>query len=277
GKKILITKSTVRRDLLLEDAKDGYEKLSEKLTFYKAFFSPQWKFLIHTILQCLSAKTTCWNELNSIMASAIIFLATNQKFNFSRYILLSLVKNIEAGVPFLMFPRFVKLLIDYQLGNMSLYKDIYDNPSLTKKVFVNMKRVSTGFSGLVTPLFDNMLIPAAKKVCLIQDDVQSVYIPTKPSTSKPHKKHKSKKQQSQEPKVPSFEPSLEHRLPSPSNDPLPCGEDSLKLKELMDLCTYFSNNVLEFESKVINIKSTYKERIKKLEGRVDNVRGGEQG
>nr|GEY11442.1 putative ribonuclease H-like domain-containing protein [Tanacetum cinerariifolium] len=120
-------------------------------------------------------------------------------------------------------------------------------------------------------------VPAAKKVCLIQDDVQSVSIPTKPSTSKPHKKHKSKKQQSQEPKVPSFEPSLKHMLPSPSNDPLPCGEDSLKLKELMDLCTYFSNNVLELESKVIDIKSTYKERIKKLEGRVENVRGGEQG
>ncbi|GJX71244.1 hypothetical protein Tco_0308415 [Tanacetum coccineum] len=35
-----------------------YENLTQKLTFYKAFFSPQWKFLIHTILQCLSAKTT---------------------------------------------------------------------------------------------------------------------------------------------------------------------------------------------------------------------------
>ncbi|GKD67415.1 hypothetical protein Tco_1309523 [Tanacetum coccineum] len=31
----------------------GYEKVSQKLTFYKAFFSQQWKFLIHTILQCL--------------------------------------------------------------------------------------------------------------------------------------------------------------------------------------------------------------------------------
>nr|GFD44078.1 hypothetical protein [Tanacetum cinerariifolium] len=57
GKKILITKSTVRRDLQLEDAKGvdclpndaifeqltliGYEKISQKLTFYKTFFSPQ--------------------------------------------------------------------------------------------------------------------------------------------------------------------------------------------------------------------------------------------
>ncbi|GKA57196.1 hypothetical protein Tco_0756384 [Tanacetum coccineum] len=46
-------------DTIFEElARMGYEKPSSKLTFYKAFFSPQWKFLIHTITQCLSAKTT---------------------------------------------------------------------------------------------------------------------------------------------------------------------------------------------------------------------------
>ncbi|GKC82460.1 hypothetical protein Tco_1138177 [Tanacetum coccineum] len=56
-KKIIITEATVRRDLQLEDVDGvdclpnaiifeqltlmGYEKLSQKLTFYKAFFSPQ--------------------------------------------------------------------------------------------------------------------------------------------------------------------------------------------------------------------------------------------
>ncbi|GJZ96580.1 ribonuclease H-like domain-containing protein [Tanacetum coccineum] len=102
GKKIIITESSVRRDLKLEDEEGidclpnstifeqltlmGYEKISQKLTFYKPFFSPQWKFLIHTILQCLSPKTTAWNEFSSTMASAIICLATNQKFNFSKFI-----------------------------------------------------------------------------------------------------------------------------------------------------------------------------------------------
>ncbi|GJU79227.1 hypothetical protein Tco_1276297 [Tanacetum coccineum] len=72
GKKIIITESIVRRDLQLEDAEGvdclpnatifeqlaliGYEQVLEKPTFYKAFFSPQWKFLIHTVLQCLSPK-----------------------------------------------------------------------------------------------------------------------------------------------------------------------------------------------------------------------------
>ncbi|GKD53810.1 hypothetical protein Tco_1287197 [Tanacetum coccineum] len=84
-KKVIITESTIRRDLQLEDAdgmdclptatifkeltRIGYENLSQKLTFYKAFFSPQWKYLIHTILQCLSAKTNAWNEFSSTMAS----------------------------------------------------------------------------------------------------------------------------------------------------------------------------------------------------------------
>nr|GEV21844.1 hypothetical protein [Tanacetum cinerariifolium] len=156
---------------------------------------------------------------------------------------------------------------DHQLGDMSHHKDIYDNPSLTKNVFANMKRVGSGFSRVVTTLFDNMLVPIAKEVGPIQDDVQSVSIPTKPSTLKPYKKHKSKKQQTQAPTV----LSPEHKLPSPSNDPLPGGEDSLKLKEMIDLCTHLSNKVLELESEVIDIKSTYTERIKKLEGRVDRL------
>ncbi|GJU54205.1 hypothetical protein Tco_1227919 [Tanacetum coccineum] len=101
-KRVIITESSIRSDLHLADAggidclptatifeelaRMGYEKPSQRLTFYKAFFSPQWKFLIHTITQCLSAKSTAWNEFSSTMASAIICLATNQKFNFSKYI-----------------------------------------------------------------------------------------------------------------------------------------------------------------------------------------------
>ncbi|GJU76749.1 hypothetical protein Tco_1273819 [Tanacetum coccineum] len=111
GKKIIVTEASVRSDLQLNDEEGmdclpnatifeeltriGCEKLSQKLTFYKAFFSPQWKFLINTILQCLSAKTTAWNEFSSTMASAIICLATNQKFNFSKYIFESMVKNLD--------------------------------------------------------------------------------------------------------------------------------------------------------------------------------------
>ncbi|GKA46743.1 hypothetical protein Tco_0739626 [Tanacetum coccineum] len=110
-KKVIITETSIRSDLHLEDAggtdclptatifeelaRMGYEKPSQRLTFYKAFFSLQWKFLIHTITRCLSAKTTAWNEFSSTMAFAIICLATNQKFNFSKYIFNAMGRRIK--------------------------------------------------------------------------------------------------------------------------------------------------------------------------------------
>nr|GEY43588.1 hypothetical protein [Tanacetum cinerariifolium] len=54
--------------------------------------------------------------------------------------------------------------VDHQLWDMSHHQDIYDNPSLTKKVFANIKRVDTSFSRVITPLFENMLVPAAEEV-----------------------------------------------------------------------------------------------------------------
>nr|GEZ79665.1 hypothetical protein [Tanacetum cinerariifolium] len=71
---------------------------------------------------------------------------------------------------------------------------------------------------------------AAEEVCQAQDDVS---IPTKPSTSKPYKKHKSKKQQPKASMVPSPKPSLEHQLPSPSNDPiLDADKDILSMHDI---------------------------------------------
>nr|GFA72875.1 hypothetical protein [Tanacetum cinerariifolium] len=166
---------------------------------------------------------------------------------------------------------FVQLIINHQLGDMTHHKEIFDTPSFKKKVFANIKRVGTGFFRDVTSLFDNMLVQAPKEVGILQANAQSIPITTKPSTSKPQKKHKPKRKHTQESEVLPTESPAEQNLPSPSNDPLPSGEDSLKLKELMDLCTNLSNKVLELESGLIDTKSTYQEKIEKLEGRVERL------
>nr|GEW89571.1 reverse transcriptase domain-containing protein [Tanacetum cinerariifolium] len=93
-KRVIITEATIKdalqlanaegidclpnEEIFTELARMGYEKPSTKLTFYKAFFSCQWKFLIHTILQCMSTKRTSWNEFSSSMASAVIYLSTGK-------------------------------------------------------------------------------------------------------------------------------------------------------------------------------------------------------
>ncbi|GJX33326.1 hypothetical protein Tco_0243181 [Tanacetum coccineum] len=139
GKTVVISESSVRSGLHFNDedgitcltntaifenlALTGYESDSEKLTFQKALFSPQWKYLIHTI------QSTSWNEFSTNIASALIYLATGQKFNFS------------------------KLIFD------ELFNDTYETPKHTKKIFTNMKRKGKDFLGRVTPLFASMFAP----------------------------------------------------------------------------------------------------------------------
>nr|GEW50658.1 putative ribonuclease H-like domain-containing protein [Tanacetum cinerariifolium] len=117
-KKVIITEATIRQNLRLDDAdgidclpneeifvelaRMGYEKPSTKLTFYKAFFSAQWNFLIHTIVQCMSAKRIAWNKFSSSMAATVICLATD---------------------------------------DLSSHNTKYTSPALTQKVFANMRRI----------------------------------------------------------------------------------------------------------------------------------------
>nr|GFB45546.1 hypothetical protein [Tanacetum cinerariifolium] len=161
-KRIVITKEVVHEILQLNDAEGviclpndeifaglarmGYEKPSTKLTFYKAFFSTQWKLFIHTILHSLSAKRTSWNEFSSAMASALICLSSGQRFNFLKYIFESLVRNVNSTSKFYMYPR-----------------------------------VRKGFSGVETPLFENMLtvraVDAEEEVQVpAQDDVVQEHV-----------------------------------------------------------------------------------------------------
>ncbi|GJZ45526.1 hypothetical protein Tco_0593122 [Tanacetum coccineum] len=255
GKTIVITESSVRRDLYFNDEDGitcltnteifenlqlmGYEKLSDKLTFLKPFFSPQWKYLIHTILQCLSSKSTAWNEFGTNIASAVICLAKKQKFNFS------------------------KLIFD------AVFNDEYDTPSHTKKVFANMRRQGKDFSRTVTPLFATMLIQPQADVgedeTVHEERGDSMERAATTATSLDAEQGSGDR-----PTQTRFE-----RLSKLSNDPplskvntLGSGEDSMKLQELMDLCTKLSERVLALE----NIKTgqdleitNLKKRVKKLE------------
>nr|GEV58155.1 hypothetical protein [Tanacetum cinerariifolium] len=148
-KKVIVNEASIRRDLRLDDA-EGTACLLNAVIFEE--------------LARIGAKTTVWNEFGSTMASTIICLANNQKFNFSKYIFKSMIKKLEVRVKFLMYLRFVQVFLNNQLGDMSHYKGIFINPSLTKNVFANMKRVGTGFSGAITPSFETMMVQAPKEV-----------------------------------------------------------------------------------------------------------------
>ncbi|GJZ82121.1 hypothetical protein Tco_0647115 [Tanacetum coccineum] len=301
GKKIIITESIVRRDLQLEDAEGidclpratifeqltlmGYEKVSQKLTFYKAFFSPQWKFLIHTVLQCLSAKTTAWNEFSSTMASAITSLATNQKFNFSKYIFESMVKNLENVSDFW----------KHEKGRERLFWKrntlVSNNGGTTSRRNRRPKRKDTEIpqsSGSTDNVADEAVneemddsleraATTATRLDVEQDrgninKTQSKATPNEPSSlgtsSGGGPRH-------QETMGDTIAQTRSENVSKHSNDPLlargnilQSGEDRLKLKELMDLCTKLQQRVLDLENtKTAQAQelTSLKLRVKKLE------------
>ncbi|GJZ91178.1 putative ribonuclease H-like domain-containing protein [Tanacetum coccineum] len=181
-KRVIVTESSIRKDLHLDDA-EGTDCLPTATIFEE--------------LARMGAKSTAWNEFSSSMASLIICLATNQKFNLSKYIFDAMLKHLDGGVKFLMYPHFLQVFINRQLGNMSTHKKIFVNPFHTKKVFANMKRAGKDFSGRITPLFDTMMVQVSKEVGEdsdhITDSKQIPIIDQPSSSSQPKKKQPSKK------------------------------------------------------------------------------------
>nr|GFB65652.1 hypothetical protein [Tanacetum cinerariifolium] len=245
-KRIVIIKEVVREILQLNDAEGviclpneeifaglarmGYEKPSTKLTFYKAFFSPQWKFFIHMIPHSLSIKRTSWNEFSLTMASALICLSSGQR-------------------PTL------------------LHTTRYISPALTQKVFANMRRVGKGFSGVETPLFESMLVvrdvdeEAEAQVPTQGDDVQEPtaeevatdVVPPTPSSPSPSS-----------PVIPSSPPHQPHFPPQPQD----AKGSSLLFQQVLDTCSALALRVEGLENdkaaqqlEIVKLKA----RVKKLE------------
>ncbi|GJX23973.1 hypothetical protein Tco_0228418 [Tanacetum coccineum] len=174
GKVVSISEASIRTDLIFDDANGidtlpnqaifdtiqrmGYEGDLTVLTFNKALFSPQWRFLFHTINHCLSSKSTSWDQIPTNIATAVICLTTNQKYNFSKLIFDGMLRHLEAKKKFVMYPRFISIFLGRKLANISVPLDHFPVNSLTSKVFSFMVKKGKRFSGKVTPLFDTMLV-----------------------------------------------------------------------------------------------------------------------
>ncbi|GKE32250.1 hypothetical protein Tco_1451572, partial [Tanacetum coccineum] len=163
-----ITEESVRSQLQLAD-NDGIDDLpiaeiysgmdhlgyvtEGKLTFFKNKFSPQWRFLVHTILHCLSTKSGSWDQFGSSIAVALICLSNGRRFSWSSYIFKGMVSNIGNAKKFLMYPRFLQIILGIETSITRQYHVF----KLSSKLFANMK---LNFVGQSMPLLDAMLSQA---------------------------------------------------------------------------------------------------------------------
>ncbi|GJX41502.1 hypothetical protein Tco_0256492 [Tanacetum coccineum] len=196
------TKASIRRYLKLEDADcinslpntEIFEQLAlmgyafdyDKLTFQKGHFSPQWRFLIYTILHCLSPKKTASKQFSSNIATAIICLATNRTFNFSKMIFEGMLKNLNNRSKFLMYPRFIQIFLNKHKRHLLPHKRTYVALTLAQKLFGNMRMVSKGYTRVDILLFPTMLTAPELSPSKITSS-PSLSPQTHPSTSQqPH-------------------------------------------------------------------------------------------
>ncbi|KAJ9538694.1 hypothetical protein OSB04_031427 [Centaurea solstitialis] len=177
GRRFLLTEAKIRAHLHLDDLNGitsfsisdlfenlqrmGYEGTIGNLKLDKSKFSPQWKFLVHTLIHSISKKSTSWNEFSSTIAYALICLANNQRFNFSKMIFDDIVAHIKAPLPktlkkLYLYPRFIQVFINAELPGLAIPLDVYKGADPSPKMFAFLRKTNKGFSGSVTPLFSTM-------------------------------------------------------------------------------------------------------------------------
>nr|GEW78123.1 retrovirus-related Pol polyprotein from transposon TNT 1-94 [Tanacetum cinerariifolium] len=129
GNEVVVTKSLIRTQLQLDDVNMLYEftlhdvldgmraigyPTDGSLTFYKAKLSPQLRFLIHTLIHCMSPKSGGWNQFPSSLTSALICMSTGRTYNFSRFIMDGMLGNVGSKRhKFLMYPRFLQMILGW--------------------------------------------------------------------------------------------------------------------------------------------------------------------
>ncbi|GJR19629.1 ribonuclease H-like domain-containing protein [Tanacetum coccineum] len=130
-----ITEESVRRQLQLADA-SGINMLQNEEIFAG--------------LQNIGSKSGGWDQFGSNIATALICLSTGRDFNFSKLIFDGMISNLKSKSKFLMYPRFLQMILNVQTENKNLFVPVL----LTKKIFGNMKR---SFQGIHRPLLPAML------------------------------------------------------------------------------------------------------------------------
>nr|GEZ34096.1 hypothetical protein [Tanacetum cinerariifolium] len=205
------------------------------------------------------------------MASDVICLATGRKFNFSKYIFDNMVKDVDSPSNFLMYLRFIQFLLDHQVDDMVPHNTRYKSPVLTQKVFANLRRVGKGFSSVVTPLFDSMLVQSQQqaKACVevpithAQPSKTSAPLPTEHQDTTPIP-HDTPPQY--QPPTPQDSP-LQDQLTTPHDSPMPL------LTTLMETCATLSQKVekaIILDEKIA--QKLHDEEVQKVTGRDEQER-----
>ncbi|GJW41698.1 hypothetical protein Tco_0067543 [Tanacetum coccineum] len=154
-------------------------------------------------------------------------VSNSDKLTFQK----GMVKNLDTKSKFLMYPRFIQIFLNKHKRLLLPHNRTYIAPTLTYKLFSNMRRASKGYTGEDIPLFPTMLVQGPNlqgQGSTVQSD--SHHITTSaPSTSQPPTSSPSM----QTTHVTEEAATLPHDSPLPRVHSLGSDEGSMTLHELM--------------------------------------------
>nr|GEW21292.1 hypothetical protein [Tanacetum cinerariifolium] len=139
-----VSESSLRRNLKLRD-EDGISSLPDTELFEN--------------LTLMGPKSTGFNEFSSNIATALVYLATNRTYNFSKMIFDGMVKNLHNKISkFLIYPRFLTICLRMSQFGQITHTHQYVVPFHMKELFTTLRVNSPSFSGRIVSLFDTMLV-----------------------------------------------------------------------------------------------------------------------
>ncbi|GJY63610.1 hypothetical protein Tco_0465070 [Tanacetum coccineum] len=168
------------------------------------------------------------------------------------------LKLADQNGAFFTLMRFIQICLEMQRHQFQQHTKTYHVPSLTMKVFSNMKRPTKGFLGHDVALFPTVLDVPAPSTSLSK--ITSSPSPTPSPSPEPTPAHTPSPIQ---PSPPHPSPDAEHHVPTPHDSPLHAvhsygsDEGSLKLQELMNLVTTLSDRIGSLEDDLLKKKKTY--------------------
>ncbi|KAJ0588364.1 hypothetical protein HanIR_Chr04g0173811 [Helianthus annuus] len=230
GKKVQISPQSISEIFKLDDLKGktsfskdelkkdfinrGYAEQPKRDTLQKGYFPSAPRFLFHTLLMCVSNKTTSFNEIPTKIQCLGYAILNNENYNYSQEIFDDLVKNIDNKA-FLLFPRF----LSYYFEQKYVKKEA-DLPKQGASFKINCLTPET-FSRMLAPIKTKAEVPeqnladeTAPQVSAAeptapgdQSSTPTVLKPT-PATTK-----RTKKKISRKPTKPKSKASLEDEIP----------------------------------------------------------------
>ncbi|GJZ27310.1 putative ribonuclease H-like domain-containing protein [Tanacetum coccineum] len=228
GKVKVVFEASIKRHLKLEDS-DGISTLTNAEIFEQLALM-----------------------FSSNIATAIICLATNSCFNFSKLTFESMVKILDTKTKFLMYLRFIQIFLNKHKRLLLPHKRAYIAPTLTYKLFSNMRRAKD-IHWVNHSIIQTMLVQGQNVQCEGSTiPVESHHTPTSaPSTSQPPTSSPSM----QTTYVTEEATPMPHDLPLLRVYSLRSDEGSMTLNELTVLYTQLSTTVASLEE---DLKQTKK-------------------